>query len=51
MNNDNPKRIKRIKDFFEKNEYYIFLVIMFVVLVAFFISFLLVRNGPVNIGF
>ncbi len=43
--------LKRIKDFFEKNEYYIAMAIIIIVAFAFFIAFFLVGDGPVHMGF
>ncbi|MBS0028293.1 hypothetical protein ACTJJ0_05475 [Chitinophaga sp. 22321] len=42
MDNPHPKKIQRIKDFFEKNEYYIAMVILVIVFLVFFISFFFV---------
>jgi maltodextrin utilization protein YvdJ len=47
---DSAKRRKRIKTFFEKNEYYIFMVIMVIVAIVFIISYFLVDGGSSYIG-
>lgn len=43
MNNSN---LKKIRDFLEKNEYYIFIVIMIIVVIAFITAFFLAGDVP-----
>jgi hypothetical protein len=47
----NSPRSQKIKDFFEKNEYYIAMVIMIIIAIVFVIAFFWVGNGPVNMSF
>jgi predicted negative regulator of RcsB-dependent stress response len=48
MNSSKPRKIK---DFFEKNEYYIAVVVLIIVAIVFVSAFFWVGNGPVNMGF